>query len=113
MATLPYRQIQLTLQHYVSEFVVNNLRLVVDAFWSNKSSDISAGEERLIDLCRDLIFSTLFTKHEGWGELRQPASKSYSIIGAKAIPLTYASSWLYEQTIVIYDCIEFNSIDRK
>jgi len=68
------------------------------AFGSNESSYLSAEEEeQLIDLRNDPIFQTLFPQ-KSLDEFWPSASKSYSMIGAKAITviLPFASSWLCE-----------------
>ena len=90
--------IQLALQHYFPEFAVNNFRWVVNPFGSNESSNLSAEEEeQLIDLRNDPFFQTLFPQ-KNLDEFWLSASKSYSMIGAKAIKiiLPFASSWLCE-----------------
>ena len=90
--------LQLALQHYFPEFAVNNFRWVVNLFGSKESSNLSVEEEeQLIDLRNDPFFQTLFPQ-KNLDEFWLSASKSYSMIGAKAITiiLPFASSWLCE-----------------
>ena len=65
------------------------------AFGSNESSYLSAEEEeQLIDLRNDPIFQTLFPQ-KSLDEFRLSASKSYSMIGAKAITVIYCHLHLH------------------
>ena len=94
--------LQLALQYYFPEFAVNNFRWVVNLFGSNESSNLSAEEEQLIDLRNDLFFQTLFPQ-KNLDEFWLSASKSYSMIGAKAVTiiLPFASSWLCEHSFSV------------